>query len=826
MSNNNHFVEPGIDAETMAADNEDIGAPSTPPGGPFPYFSSPSSLPMPRVTSSNSLFGEYIMSSTRRSNDDDETITPPSYSNTPMTLSPPELKQEAPLIFQTGDNSVNSNYSIKLRGRPPLAPQPQLHISQVRQAGVIPATAAYHHKREKSTGDYSFLSALTDDPDPSDSDGEFPIRLTDDKPRRSGRKRSVSWDQTWEISHESNPQNIMQPVLADDIPSLQVEPELRQNVVSSSEIPMVELQALQGAPPKTSPWEKLSLADFVSPIESEAETAILRALEDHQHEHASAHEIILPNVPDDAAHSFADISTMIVNEPLRFESKVAMTEGEGKKEGHNFGTLLSHRPDSTSSMHTTTKTSDGVSVEFKLSPSPSRTRKSDSSSKGSNLCEPKAFKPRHLRGLPRPTIASRNENDSLESTLFGLTTAMREIHSTGNVPKSLPILREPSSRYRPNSLSGHSAPTVLLDNEGQNRINGESSFVQHANLLFRQQDFGNLQHQQAEPLLEVKVTTPRHRGNSDISSKRPSQNNSPSRFDGPSVIDQEHTTGLPEHNMHVEIDVEATSQTVTTPASSGKTERQSVKKFPRKIIDFFGIHTNKTTDESGDIVTHTPNVMWRASGGIKEEMKVFNRVLLPRLKAIKLYVKVFSLYVFLPTIGTSMLIFHAFGNPRITVGCLTVKDHPDPCPSLSWFLNFLLIRQFIAYSLARATEILIIDFVALKTNLFLRVLGPIPTLMFVQSKGWPFHLSSWAFYSMILNSGANKFARHWLFYQHGLRLFNDNNPAGDIPNSWLNYRILQLAFVFGGVIGVKRFLVGLYLGKRTYGKVQAFEQWH
>ena len=84
-------------------------------------------------------------------------------------------------------------------------------------------------------------------------------------------------------------------------------------------------------------------------------------------------------------------------------------------------------------------------------------------------------------------------------------------------------------------------------------------------------------------------------------------------------------------------------------------------------------------------------------------------------------------------------------------------------------------------------------------------------------------MSSWAFYSMILNSGANKFARHWLFYQHGLRLFNDYNPAGDIPNSRLNYRILQVAFVVGGVIGVKRFLVGLYLGKRTYGKEKVLE---
>ena len=740
-----------------------------------------------------------------------------------MTLSPPELKQEAPLIFQTGDDSIHSNYSIKLRGRPPLAPQPQLNISQVRQAGIVPAIAAYHHKREKSTGDYSFLSALTDDPDPSDSDGEFPIRLTDEKPCRRDRKRSVSWDQTWEGSHESNTQNILQPILADDLPSLHMEPDLREHVEASSVIPMIALQSLQEFPTKTSPWEKFSLADFVSPIESEAETAILRALEDHQHEHAMAHEIILPNVPDDAAHSFAHIAAMNVDEPLSFQSKDAVVEEEKKKNGHSDIHDLSRRTNSTSSMYNTTKTSKGAIVESKLSPSPSRTQKSDSGSKGSELCESKSSKPRHLRAMSRHTIASRNEHTSLESTLFGLTTAMREIHSTGNEPKSLPLLRELSSRHRPNSLSGHSAPTIILDNEGQNRINEESVFVQNANLLFRQQDFGNLQHQQTQPLLEVQVTTPRLRGDSDITSKRPSQNNSPRIFEGSRVVDQAHTTGSLEHNMHVKIDVETISQKVTMSAPLEKSQRQSHKHFPRKLFDFFGTHTNKATDESGDVANHAPNTMRLALGGIKEEMKVFNRVLQPRLKAIKLYVKVFSLYVFLPTIGVSLLIFHAFGNPRITVGCLAVKDHPDTCPSLSWFLNFLLIRQFIAYSLARATEILVIDFVALKTNIFLLVLGPIPTLMFVQSKGWPFHMSSWAFYSMILNSGANKFARHWLFYQHGLRLFNDYNPAGDIPNSRLNYRILQVAFVVGGVIGVKRFLVGLYLGKRTYGKEKVLE---
>jgi hypothetical protein len=45
---------------------------------------------------------------------------------------------------------------------------------------------------------------------------------------------------------------------------------------------------------------------------------------------------------------------------------------------------------------------------------------------------------------------------------------------------------------------------------------------------------------------------------------------------------------------------------------------------------------------------------------------------------------------------------------------------------------------------------------------------------------------------------------------------NANNPSGDILDSWWNYRILFAAFWVGIVVGVKRFIVGLYLGRRTF----------
>jgi hypothetical protein len=137
---------------------------------------------------------------------------------------------------------------------------------------------------------------------------------------------------------------------------------------------------------------------------------------------------------------------------------------------------------------------------------------------------------------------------------------------------------------------------------------------------------------------------------------------------------------------------------------------------------------------------------------------------------------------------------------------------------VSWFLNFLILRQAIAFALGRATQMFFIDYLALKTMVLLRAFGPVATLMIVQSKGWPFQIGASAIYSLILNSGDNKFARHWLFYQKGIDMFNESNPAGSIPDGEWNRLILWTLILLGVAVAVKRFLIGLYLGQRTYGK--------
>jgi hypothetical protein len=139
-------------------------------------------------------------------------------------------------------------------------------------------------------------------------------------------------------------------------------------------------------------------------------------------------------------------------------------------------------------------------------------------------------------------------------------------------------------------------------------------------------------------------------------------------------------------------------------------------------------------------------------------------------------------------------------------------------PSVSWFILFLCVRQVITFSMAKVTEMFLIDLLALKTRLLLRMLGPVVTLLVVQAKGWPCTLTFWAIYDLIMLSGEGPFANHWAFYQDAIGLFNDRNPSGGITSDPWNYRVLIACMVIGVVVAIKRLVVGMYLGGKQYCK--------
>jgi hypothetical protein len=136
-----------------------------------------------------------------------------------------------------------------------------------------------------------------------------------------------------------------------------------------------------------------------------------------------------------------------------------------------------------------------------------------------------------------------------------------------------------------------------------------------------------------------------------------------------------------------------------------------------------------------------------------------------------------------------------------------------------WFL--FAIRQLLTYALARGSEVLVIDLMCLKLRWINVFHSPLLTLLFVQSRGWPFRATTWAVYDFALLHGESKFVRHWIFYQDFLKIFNTANPSGNITTNQIYTNVLFLFMIIGLVTSCKRVFVGYMQGKRvfaTYGE--------
>jgi hypothetical protein len=187
----------------------------------------------------------------------------------------------------------------------------------------------------------------------------------------------------------------------------------------------------------------------------------------------------------------------------------------------------------------------------------------------------------------------------------------------------------------------------------------------------------------------------------------------------------------------------------------------------------------------------------------------------PRKEHVWSYVKLVLLYVILPLTGIAAILFYAASNPP--TGKSQDESSGDQA-SASWWLLFV-VRQVITFSLALLMQLLIIDFLALGTQILLRLIGPILTLLIVQSKGYPFVVFWWSIFDFAMLYGGD-FARHWLYWQDAIDLCNASNPSGHVVDSVWNMRVLTIAISVSAAVAVKRFLVGLYMARQTYGKTK------
>ena len=166
----------------------------------------------------------------------------------------------------------------------------------------------------------------------------------------------------------------------------------------------------------------------------------------------------------------------------------------------------------------------------------------------------------------------------------------------------------------------------------------------------------------------------------------------------------------------------------------------------------------KLSDESSyqsDMETECkPSIRQKSSNHVKSYYRRFcnpcyslTSFIYIRWKDIK-YILVFFLYVLVPLLGISGILFYWGGNP---VGPMN--------GSWSWWLIFV-ARILICLVLSQLTQFIIIDFICLETQIAVRFIGRLFTLMAVQSKGWPVLSIFWSMWQFILLHGSPTYNRY------------------------------------------------------------------
>ena len=157
---------------------------------------------------------------------------------------------------------------------------------------------------------------------------------------------------------------------------------------------------------------------------------------------------------------------------------------------------------------------------------------------------------------------------------------------------------------------------------------------------------------------------------------------------------------------------------------------------------------------------------------------------------------------------TSIILFYFLGNPSFYF-------LPGEA-TLAWWLNFF-GRQCVTLELARFIQFIVIDCIMLRTRSAVPFLGPFLTLCCIQSRGWPFIVSTWGVLDLFLLHGNDKFQLHW-FYFTKIDYFMHLKSGNYILASGLYLRILLSVLIAGLACTIKRSLLAVMFGRRTFCK--------
>ena len=516
----------------------------------------------------------------------------------------------------------------------------------------------------------------------------------------------------------------------------------------------------------TKPKPKIKLSDIVmaAPFELEAETHILRALEEQAEDNQKATStgradlVVLSHIPDDTVHDF-------------FDEPPAETEELGHWTRQETPTLIGGEGGSTNVSE--------QGFEF--------VKSQNAHAKQPNIA-PNKKETNPLLPTTSNTPATANKGNkktqhrhtkSVECTLFGLTAAMTAMDEKNSDISEAGRNSDDDNDFDSDENSQVSEITSL---PATDKVARAADTL--ARQLHKQQSVRNL------------------------AAKQPPEANS--------VVDTE----LTKHNNN-----DDNLETISVDEEEGQTTSASTKKTPSKKGEMDSLTSDETEEASTNkkanpqpkskwksVRNRKRNIFSRTATKVKDDWDLFSEVLGPRKASI--YLRNVVLFLILPVLGIAAVLFYVFENPN--TGLSEENIETSDRASISWWLLFLFVRQVITLSLALATQAIIIDFLAIGSWIFLRFFGPNLTLLLAQSKGWPFVLIWWGIYDLALLSGPSKFANHWGYLQDYIHLFNETNPSGNVPGNEIYMKILQIAIGTGMAVSLKRLTVGLFLGRQTF----------
>jgi hypothetical protein len=140
---------------------------------------------------------------------------------------------------------------------------------------------------------------------------------------------------------------------------------------------------------------------------------------------------------------------------------------------------------------------------------------------------------------------------------------------------------------------------------------------------------------------------------------------------------------------------------------------------------------NNPTDPSADVKSRRSRLIAGATDTLKDDWEIWSGFFNPRKEHIATFTKTLVLYFGIPLVAVAAILFYAVQNPPTG---FSVDGSPGSRASASWWLLFCL-RQGLTLSLALLLQLFIVDFLSIGTRVMLKLVGPILTLLMVQSKG-------------------------------------------------------------------------------------------